>query len=59
MLLMWSRYILYIFKSIIVLLNVRPVTGLVEIIYIMLYEEESKGLDSLRGYLQDSPRAIT
>ena len=30
-----------------------------EIIYIMLYEEESKGLDDPRGYIQDGPRAIT
>ena len=28
-------------------------------IYIMLYEEESKGLDDSRGYIQDGPRAIT
>jgi len=26
-------------------ISVRPVTGLVEMIYMMLYEEESKGLD--------------
>jgi hypothetical protein len=26
--------------------SVRPVTGLVEMIYMMLYEEESKGLDA-------------
>ena len=25
----------------------------------MLYKEESKGLDNLRGYLQDGPRAVT
>jgi len=28
-------------------------------IYMMLYEEESKGLDDPRGYLQDGPRAVT
>jgi hypothetical protein len=35
------------------------VTGLVEMIYMMLYEEESKGLDGPRRYLQDGPRAVT
>jgi hypothetical protein len=39
--------------------TVRPVTGLVEMIYMMLYEEESKGLDGPRRYLQDGPRAVT
>ena len=34
-------------------------TGLVEMIYMMLYEEESKGLDGPRRYLQDGPRAVT
>ena len=38
---------------------VRPVTSLVEKIYMMLYEEESKGLDGPRGYLQDDLRAVT
>jgi hypothetical protein len=28
-------------------------------IYIMLYKEESKGLDNPRGYIQDGPRAVT
>ena len=28
-------------------------------IYMILYEEESKGLNNPRGYLQDGPRAIT
>jgi hypothetical protein len=28
-------------------------------IYIMLYKEESKGLDDPRGYIQDGPRAVT
>ena len=41
------------------ILIVRLVTGLVEMIYIMLYEEESKGLDGPRRYLQDDPRAVT
>jgi hypothetical protein len=31
----------------------------VEIIYIILYKEESKELDSARRYLQDGPRAVT
>jgi hypothetical protein len=35
------------------------VTGLVEMIYMMLYEEESKGLDGPRRHLQDGPRAVT
>ena len=30
-----------------------------EMIYIMLYEEESKGLIGPGGYLQDGPRAVT
>jgi hypothetical protein len=30
-----------------------------EVIHIMLYEEESKGLNDPREYLQDGPRAIT
>ena len=30
-----------------------------EMIHMMLYEEESKGLDDLRRYLQDGPRAVT
>ena len=32
---------------------------LMEMIHMMLYEEESKGLDDPRGYLQDGPRAVT
>jgi hypothetical protein len=28
-------------------------------IYIKLYEEESKGLDNPRGYIQDSSRTVT
>ena len=28
-------------------------------IHMMLYEEESKGLDDPRGYLQDGLRAVT
>jgi hypothetical protein len=28
-------------------------------IHMKLYEEESKGLDGPRGYLQDGPRAVT
>jgi hypothetical protein len=28
-------------------------------IYMMLYEEESKGLDDPRGYIHDGPRAVT
>jgi hypothetical protein len=28
-------------------------------IHIMLYKEESKGLDGPREYLQDGPRAVT
>jgi hypothetical protein len=30
-----------------------------EIIYIMLYKEESKGLNNPRGYIQDGPCAVT
>ena len=30
-----------------------------ETIHMMLYEEESKGLDGPRRYLQDGPRAVT
>ena len=30
-----------------------------EMIHMMLYEEESKGLDGPRGYLQDGPRVVT
>jgi hypothetical protein len=30
-----------------------------EMIYIMLYKEESKGLVDPRGYIQDGPRAVT
>jgi hypothetical protein len=30
-----------------------------EMIHMILYEEESKGLDDPRGYLQDGPRAVT
>jgi hypothetical protein len=30
-----------------------------EMIYMKLYEEESKGLDDPRGYIHDGPRAVT
>jgi hypothetical protein len=30
-----------------------------EMIYMKLYEEESKGLDNPRGYIHDGPRAVT
>ena len=30
-----------------------------EMIHMMLYKEESKGLDGPRRYLQDGPRAVT
>jgi len=34
-------------------------TGLMEKIYEMLYEEESKGLDRPRRYLRDGPCGVT
>ena len=37
----------------------QTLSRLMEMIHIMLYEEESKGLDGPRGYLQDGPRAVT
>jgi hypothetical protein len=37
----------------------QTLSRLVEMIHMMLYEEESKGLDGPRGYLQDGPRAVT
>ena len=30
-----------------------------EMIHMILYEEESKGLDDPRGYIQNGPRAVT
>jgi hypothetical protein len=39
--------------------SVRPLTGLAEKIYMMLYMEESKGLDGPRRYLQYGSCAVT
>jgi len=39
--------------------SVRLLSRLVEMIHIMLYEEDSKGLGGPRRYLQDGPRAVT
>ena len=41
------------------LVFVRLLSRLMEMIHIMLYEEESKGLNDPRGYIQDGPRAVT
>ena len=38
---------------------VRPLTRLAENIYKRLYEEDSKGLDGPRRYLQGGPRTVT
>jgi hypothetical protein len=38
---------------------VRLLSRLMEMIHMKLYEEESKGLDDPRGYIQDGPRAVT
>ena len=37
----------------------QTLSGLMEMIYMMLYEEDSKGLVDSRGYIQDGPRAVT
>ena len=37
----------------------QTLSRLMEMIHVMLYEEESKGLDDPRGYIQDGPRAVT
>jgi hypothetical protein len=41
------------------LITCQTLSRLVEMIHMMLYVEESKGLDDPRGYLQDGPRAVT
>ena len=37
----------------------QTLSRLMEMIHMMLYEEESKGLDDPRGYIEDGPRAVT
>jgi hypothetical protein len=41
------------------LFYVRLLSRLMEMIHMMLYEEESKGLVDPRGYIHDGPRAVT
>jgi hypothetical protein len=41
------------------LITCQTLSRLMEMIYMMLYKEEPKGLDGPRGYLQDGPRAVT
>jgi hypothetical protein len=41
------------------LIACQTLSRLMEMIHMKLYEEESKGLDDPRGYIQGGPRAVT